>query len=542
MRHRELGTWKLRELIAETAHSRVWRAAPDGGLEVAVKELKVRKPDKEPYKRFADEVALLQRLGDREGVLPLVDANVPAEPSSADPAWLAMPIAVTLVDALGEEASLENVVEALAVQARTLAGLHADGIFHRDLKPNNLFMLDGAPVVGDFGIATWPGKQALTEPGDKLGPAHFIAPEMVDAPAGADPGPTDVWSLAKTLWAVAVGAPFPPPGQLRPDQDATSLRRFVGHERAAQLEPILEQATRLDPEARPSMETVASELEAWLRPATDRTPTGDVRGLVERVRAITEPASRREDEREWQSKQMSDLYLRLRDGLHGLHHDLAQFGRVHVSDGSLLVLGLGGGSGRRDAIESMADSLSVSPHGSHNVSIHADVAYELFDDGAVYLVAGYHFPSGPGLREALWMNKKHVPLGTQLAEQGVDELINGLNENFHRAAEKFVELLEAAEAEAQRNKQAALETHSDNYVFRTEPNRAGHIEVIRKSDGSRDGFAVAWSGTPILELGAEGDRLYVRTETQEGWIARGPKENWSLAEARALDDKPDAED
>jgi serine/threonine protein kinase len=33
------------------------------------------------------------------------------------------------------------------------------GIAHRDLKPPNLFWLDGEAVLGDLGIATWPQRR-----------------------------------------------------------------------------------------------------------------------------------------------------------------------------------------------------------------------------------------------------------------------------------------------------------------------------------------------------------------------------------------------
>jgi hypothetical protein len=528
--------WQVIGKIADTQHSVVWEAQGDDGRQAAIKELRDKKPDRDPYLRFKDEVELHARLGPQPGVLPVLEAHVPDRPTADDPAWFAMPVAETLSDALGEAATLDDVVRALASCATTLAALHEEGIFHRDLKPSNLFMVDGDPLVGDFGIATWPEKQALTEAGDKLGPAHFIAPEMVRDPASAAPGPADVYSLAKTLWTLAVGDRFPPPGQLRVDQEATSLRANVRHERAALLEPILEQATAFDPEKRPAMAVLAAELEAWLAPPVPGATVADLDEVVARAQAITGPAARAEDEQLWRGKQMMDLFERLRqNGLYALWGPMEKLGRPFEGETSLLLHGLGGGSGRTDAVETMQLSLTLAPHGRHNAAITADIAYELFDDGLVYLLAGYYFPSGEGLNEVLWMDDRRVPLGTQLAERGADELAAGLVEHFAEAAAKFVDLLEAAEADAQSRRQPALEAIGDNYIFRTEPHRAGHLVIVRKGDGSRDGFAVAWDGAPLSEIRADGDRLYVRTERNEGWITKSYKNNWSMSDASSLE-------
>lgn len=237
-------------MIAATSYSRVWEARdPDGKL-VALKELKTHRLDAEPYLRFRDEVAFHQ-AGPHRGVLPVLDAHVPARPSGEDPAWLAMPIAEIVRPALGLSPTLDRVVEALWAFAETLARLAEADVHHRDLKPDNLFRYENEWVVGDFGLVTWPGKQALTEPGQKLGPAHFVAPEMVEHPDRADPAPADVWSLANVLWVLASGQNYPPPGQLRVGDRATLLRNYTTHPRASGLEGILEQATRLAPSSGP---------------------------------------------------------------------------------------------------------------------------------------------------------------------------------------------------------------------------------------------------------------------------------------------------
>ncbi len=128
---------------------------------------------------------------------------MPEEPSKDDPAWLAMPIAQTVREALGDDPMLDEVVDSVRMYARTPAALAEAGMHHRDIKPGNLFRLGDEWMVGDFGLVTWPGKDAATEPGQKLGPANFVAPEMVNDPTAADAGPADVWSLAKVLWVLA---------------------------------------------------------------------------------------------------------------------------------------------------------------------------------------------------------------------------------------------------------------------------------------------------------------------------------------------------
>src|SRR5262245_57002698 len=121
----KLGRWRLIERLAETSHSVVWLAQDEGGGPVAVKELRVRRSDKEAYRRFRDEVRFHLERGDRPGILPLLDAYVPDRLQEGERAWLAMPLAQTLPEALGVTGGLDRVVEAIAVCARTLAGLAA---------------------------------------------------------------------------------------------------------------------------------------------------------------------------------------------------------------------------------------------------------------------------------------------------------------------------------------------------------------------------------------------------------------------------------
>jgi hypothetical protein len=266
--------WVLKEHLGAGGNGEVWRAEREVGQQAAIKLLKTKDASSERFKRFVAEIAVLRRLGDRSGILPIIDAMIPAAPSRQVPAWLVTPLAAGIREALGSRPSLNVVVAAVADIATTLAGLHAEAVFHRDVKPDNLFCLDGRWVIGDFGLVSYPDKAAITLDGRKLGPANFLPPELVSQPSKAAGGPADVYMLAKTLWVLSVGQTFPLPGPQRADDRTTQIGTFFSESRAHQLDRLLERATRNDPSRRPTMADLAAELTAWLTPQVSTTESG----------------------------------------------------------------------------------------------------------------------------------------------------------------------------------------------------------------------------------------------------------------------------
>jgi serine/threonine-protein kinase len=152
---------------------------------------------------------------------------------------------------------------------RALAFAHAQGLVHRDVKPQNVLLdADGRAKVTDFGIARTLDAVGHTETGTVLGTSHYVAPEQ--ARGERVDNLTDVYSFGVVLWELLCGeVPYPGdsfltvamkhvnepvPGVLerRPD---TPLRL------AALVESCM---AKLPAQRPPSMDVVVAELEACL--------------------------------------------------------------------------------------------------------------------------------------------------------------------------------------------------------------------------------------------------------------------------------------
>lgn len=261
---RRVGPWTLHEKLGQGGNSTVWKATrSDADAAVALKLINAKKVGKEPYQRFVREIAFLRDHQETPGVLPLLDAHLPENPTTDDRPWLAMPIATPIAQALSGK-PLSEVVGAVAVIAGTLARLQSEAdIAHRDIKPGNLYELDGAWMIGDFGLVALPDAAGLTLENRPLGPAHYTAYEMILHPATVDPHPADVYSLGKTLWVLATDQRFPPEGHQPAGTRAFEVGDFRPHPKSAVLDQEIDLMTRLHPDERPSKEQVARDLALW---------------------------------------------------------------------------------------------------------------------------------------------------------------------------------------------------------------------------------------------------------------------------------------
>ena len=178
--------------------------------------------------------------------------------------------------------SVPRVLHFVLQACRGLAEAHAAGVVHRDLKPDNLFVVrraDGSEQIKvlDFGIAkvqTPEDNQAITRTGAMLGTPFYMAPEQARGERNVDQR-VDVYALGVISYELLSGSK-PHPGDsynailahilTEAPQPLQTLRRGL----PPGLADVIHRTMALDPNARPPSVT---ELGRQLGSFVDRSET-----------------------------------------------------------------------------------------------------------------------------------------------------------------------------------------------------------------------------------------------------------------------------
>jgi serine/threonine protein kinase len=294
------------------------------------------------YARFRDEVWFQQNFSDHPGVLPLLDSYLPDSPSKTNRPWLVTPYALPVREHIElSKNKLTTAVRIVRDIAATLVGIHARNAAHRDIKPENLFIYFDHAVIGDFGLASYPSKEAVTMPGERLGPIYYVAPELIgntDEPLDCRPG--DVYSLAKTLWVLATGQRYPLPGNLSANERTSQLSALVNHERAVLLDRLLDLATVPNPQQRPTCSDLVAELQAWLDEKKKIAVDDPISPSVSaRLRQLTQVADHAQRERELVKEETSRILSYMHKELLTMGEEIASAAEIasrsrHLPDGN----------------------------------------------------------------------------------------------------------------------------------------------------------------------------------------------------------------
>jgi eukaryotic-like serine/threonine-protein kinase len=146
--------------------------------------------------------------------------------------------------------------------ARALGEAHDQGIIHRDVKPENLFLTRGEPLfvkLLDFGIAkqtTALADGAATQTGVVVGTPQYMSPEQLLRAAEPD-ATADLWALTVVAYEALVGRPA------FHGETVASLIVAISHARYARPGAVVPALSAID-----AWFERAFDLEPRVRPAT----------------------------------------------------------------------------------------------------------------------------------------------------------------------------------------------------------------------------------------------------------------------------------
>jgi len=181
---------------------------------VAIKLIRGDANRKDLGPRLLQEARAAAKLG-HPGIVRVFDVGQTGE---GDP-FIVMELldGESLNDRLQRELSLPSAaaVQLLLPIADALRAAHQKGIVHRDIKPDNVFLVaDGnslQPKLVDFGIAKFEERHIdthLTERGVVVGSPDYMSPEQARGEDSIDQR-ADIWSFCVLLYEVVSGrAPF----------------------------------------------------------------------------------------------------------------------------------------------------------------------------------------------------------------------------------------------------------------------------------------------------------------------------------------------
>jgi TolB-like protein len=208
------GSYKLGREMSGGGMSRVFVAEDSAlGRTVVIKVLAPELAAGLNAERFKREIMLAAQL-QHPHIVPVLAAGV-----ADDLPYFVMPFVVgeSLRNRLLTETGMPTIetVSILKDVAKALSFAHAQGVVHRDIKPDNVLLAGGSAVVTDFGIAKAISSAAvaapggtLTQVGTSLGTPAYMSPEQAAGDPNAD-ARSDFYSFGVMAYEMIAGkTPF----------------------------------------------------------------------------------------------------------------------------------------------------------------------------------------------------------------------------------------------------------------------------------------------------------------------------------------------
>jgi serine/threonine protein kinase len=276
----KVGKYALKAILGQGGYGDVHLGVPRTGPKVAVKVLNATASrDADTVTRFKREADTAQRL-EHPSIVRIVDVG-----SSRGRHYIVMELVRggSLRRLLKDPAAPpDQTLSVLTEVALALAFAHAQGVVHRDVKPENVLLTKaGRAKVADFGLARAIDQSSFTTEGRILGTAVYMSPEQVRGLRATTA--SDVYAMGVMVYEAITGA--------RPFNADSQLGYLYQHAEVEPPRPVLRDGyppalaglalacLAKEPGERPTMAQVAERLAA----------ASQVRRRVVRVRWVAIP-------------------------------------------------------------------------------------------------------------------------------------------------------------------------------------------------------------------------------------------------------------
>ena len=198
------GRYEIHELIGVGGMANVYRCTDTlDDREVAIKILKDEYLNNEEFiRRFKNESKAIAMLS-HPNIVKVYDVSFGDMIQYIVMEYID---GITLKEYIGRQGIIEwkDTLHLTTQVLKALQHAHECGIVHRDIKPQNIMLLqDGTIKVTDFGIARFSDKATRTMTDQAIGSVHYIAPEQ--ARGDVTDGKTDIYSVGVMLYEMLTG-------------------------------------------------------------------------------------------------------------------------------------------------------------------------------------------------------------------------------------------------------------------------------------------------------------------------------------------------
>jgi non-specific serine/threonine protein kinase len=200
---RTIGPYALVRSLGRGGFGEVWLAERRSSLLTVRVALKLPIVDTADIDQIRQEAQLWLQASGHPNIVPVLDAEVyDGQVAIASEYIAGGTLAAWLEKHGGKAPSIDAAISKTVSILSGLDYLHRTGLIHRDLKPDNVLLQDGAPRLTDFGLARY---VHVDDPsGNISGTPRYMAPETF---SGNFSTASDLWSVGVVLYEMLAGSP-----------------------------------------------------------------------------------------------------------------------------------------------------------------------------------------------------------------------------------------------------------------------------------------------------------------------------------------------